>query len=43
MLNNINTLELKVELLKYQNLLLEDLVETKRYLYEEISSEAKMV
>ena len=34
---------MKLELLKYQNLLLEDLVETKRYLYKEISNKARMI
>ncbi|MDQ7022786.1 MAG: AAA family ATPase [Candidatus Gracilibacteria bacterium] len=38
-----NNLGLKLELLKYQNLLLEDLVETKRYLYSEVSNEARMI
>ncbi len=34
---------MKEELLRYQNLLLEDLVQTKRYLYDDISSNARMV
>lgn len=38
-----NNLGLKLELLKYQNLLLEDLVETKRYLYSDISNDARMI
>jgi len=34
---------MKFELQKYQNILLKNLVETKRYLYDEISSSAKII
>jgi len=34
---------MKLELLRYQNLLLEDLVETKRYLYNELSIQWRLI